>query len=149
MLNPQLSSLVVTPEGIQRITGLLNELISETNAKCILLVEKSGQHLALVGEESPHVMALSALVVGAFSSTREIARLLGEAEFKTMFQQGSKLNIFIAQLDSQDLITVIFDERTTLGMIKLKTQQMTKRISDEIRIMSEAGAQGRSQGLWR
>lgn len=147
MLNPQLSSLVITPEGIQRITVLLNELQSETNAKSILLVEKSGQHLAMVGEESPHVMALAALVVGAFSSTREIARLLGEAEFKTMFQQGSKLNIFIAQLDSQDLITVIFDERTTLGMIKLKTQQMTKKISDEIRTMMETGAQG--HGQWR
>ncbi len=137
MLNPQLSSLVITPEGIQRITVLLNELQSETNAKCILLVEKSGQHLALVGEESPHVMALSALIVGAFSSTREIARLLGEAEFKTMFQQGSRLNIFISQLDSQDLITVIFDERTTLGMIKLKTQQMMKRMGEEISRMGQ------------
>ena len=136
MLNPQLSSLVITSEGIQSITELLNELQSETNAKSILLVEKSGQHLALVGEESPHVMALSALVVGAFSSTREIARLLGEAEFKTMFQQGDKLNIFISLLDSQDLITVIFDERTTLGMIKLKTQKMAKRISDEVSNMS-------------
>lgn len=149
MLNPQLSSLVITPEGIQRITELLQELQSETNAKVILLVEKSGQHLALVGDESPHIMALSALVVGAFSSTREIARLLGEAEFKTMFQQGSKLNIFISLLDSQDLITVIFDERTTLGMIKLKTQQMTQRISDEIKRMSESGAQGQGPGQWR
>lgn len=147
MLNPQLSSLVITPEGIQRITTLLNELQSETNAKSILLVEKSGQHLAMVGEESPHVMALAALVVGAFSSTREIARLLGESEFKTMFQQGSKLNIFISLLDSQDLITVIFDERTTLGMIKLKTQQMTKKISDEIRTMTTSGGQG--HGQWR
>lgn len=148
MLNPQLSSLVITPEGIQRITLHLNELQAETHAKSILLVEKSGQHLAMVGEESPHVMALAALVVGAFSSTREIARLLGEAEFKTMFQQGSKLNIFISLLESQDLITVIFDERTTLGMIKLKTQQMTKKISDEIRTMTSSGAQGQG-GPWR
>ena len=149
MLNPQLSSMVITPEGIQRVTELLQELQSETNAKIILLVEKSGQHLALVGDESPHIMALSALVVGAFSSTREIARLLGEAEFKTMFQQGSKLNIFISLLDSQDLITVIFDERTTLGMIKLKTQQMTKRISEEITNMTQNGAQGQGLGQWR
>lgn len=138
MLNPQLSSMVITPEGIAKITALLQELFSETNARSILLVEKSGQHLAMVGEESPHVMALSALVVGAFSSTREIARLLGEPEFKTMFQQGNRLNIFISLLESQDLITVIFDERTTLGMIKLKTQQMTKRISEEIKNMGQS-----------
>lgn len=146
MLNPQLSSMVITPEGIARITALLQELFSEANARSILLVEKSGQHLAMVGEESPHVMALSALVVGAFSSTREIARLLGEPEFKTMFQQGDRLNIFISLLDSQDLITVIFDERTTLGMIKLKTQQMTKRISEEIKKMGQSQA---GQAPWR
>lgn len=147
MLNPQLSSMVITPEGITKITTLLNELFSEANARSILLVEKSGQHLAMVGEESPHVMALSALVVGAFSSTREIARLLGEPEFKTMFQQGDRLNIFISLLDSQDLITVIFDERTTLGMIKLKTQKMTKRISEEIKNMSQS--QVGQGGPWR
>ncbi|PIQ24074.1 dynein regulation protein LC7 [bacterium (Candidatus Blackallbacteria) CG17_big_fil_post_rev_8_21_14_2_50_48_46] len=146
MLNPQLSSMVITPEGITKITALLQELFSEANARSILLVEKSGQHLAMVGEESPHVMALSALVVGAFSSTREIARLLGEPEFKTMFQQGDRLNLFISLLDSQDLITVIFDERTTLGMIKLKTQQMTKRISEEIKNMGQSQV---GQGPWR
>ncbi len=139
--------MVITPEGITKITALLNELYSEANARSILLVEKSGQHLAMVGEESPHVMALSALVVGAFSSTREIARLLGEPEFKTMFQQGNRLNIFISLLDSQDLITVIFDERTTLGMIKLKTQQMTKRISEEIKNMAQS--QVGQGGPWR
>jgi len=139
--------MVITPEGITKITTLLNELFSEANARSILLVEKSGQHLAMVGEESPHVMALSALVVGAFSSTREIARLLGEPEFKTMFQQGDRLNIFISLLDSQDLITVIFDERTTLGMIKLKTQKMTKRISEEIKNMSQS--QVGQGGPWR
>jgi predicted regulator of Ras-like GTPase activity (Roadblock/LC7/MglB family) len=139
--------MVITPEGITKITALLNELYSEANARSILLVEKSGQHLAMVGEESPHVMALSALVVGAFSSTREIARLLGEPEFKIMFQQGNRLNIFISLLDSQDLITVIFDERTTLGMIKLKTQQMTKRISEEIKNMAQS--QVGQGGPWR
>lgn len=148
MLNPQLSSLIVTTEGLTKIQALLDELRSETNARCVLLVEKSGQHLAKSGvlvddmQDQMLVMAMSALVVGAFSSTREIARFLGETEFKTMFQQGSNLNIFICLLDTQDIVTVIFDEQTTLGMIKLKSQQMTKRIGEEIKMMAESGAKG-------
>lgn len=142
MLNPQLSSLVITPELIQRMTELLNELRSETNAKSILLVEKSGQHLASVGDESLSMllMPLSALIVGAFASTREVARLLGDTEFKTMLQQGSKINIFVSMLETTDLVTVIFDEKTTIGMVKLKTKQMTKRLSEEIKKMSAPGA---------
>lgn len=140
MLNPQLSSLIITPEGLQKITELMTELRAETNARCILLTEKSGQHLASVGDDSPHLMALSALIIGAFSSTREIARLLGEAEFKTMFQQGDRINLFISMCETTDLVTVIFDEQTTLGMIKLKTMQMTKRIGDELKKMAGGAA---------
>src|SRR4051794_9299945 len=91
MLNSQLTSLVLTEDGLKRVDGLLNRLQQETNAKYILLVEKSGQTIASCGDNNPYAMALSALIAGAFASTREIARLLGEPAFKTMFQQGSKL----------------------------------------------------------
>lgn len=140
MLNPQLSNMVITPEGLASITAQMSDLLKETNARTILLVEKSGQHLASVGEEYPHVMAIAALIVGAFSSARELSRLIGEPDFKTMFQQGKTSHVYISMLETQDMITVIFDERTTLGIIKLKTQQMIKKISDEILKMSSSGS---------
>lgn len=139
MLNPQLTSLILNETGLQRVDELLARLLKETNAKYILLVEKSGQTIASCGEANPSAMALSALVAGAFASTREIARLLGEAEFRTMVQQGSKLNLFIALLETQDLLTVVFDENSTLGMIKLKSQQIGNDLSREIQAMYQQG----------
>ncbi|MBC7542476.1 MAG: roadblock/LC7 domain-containing protein [Candidatus Sericytochromatia bacterium] len=138
MLNPQLSSLVITEQGMQNVQAILERLRHETKAKYLLLVEKSGQTIATAGEANPYSMALSALVAGAFSSTREIARLLGEQEFKTMFQQGQKFNLFIALLDTHDMLTVVFDENTTLGMIKLKSQQLGAELSREIQAMYQA-----------
>jgi predicted regulator of Ras-like GTPase activity (Roadblock/LC7/MglB family) len=135
MLNPQLTSLVLTEQGLQNVQAVLQKLQQETNAKYLLLVEKSGQTIASVGDDNPYAMALSALVAGAFSSTREIARMLGEQEFKTMFQQGAKLNLFIAQLETHDFLTVVFDENSTLGIVKLKSQQLGAELSKEIQGM--------------
>ncbi len=132
MLNPQLTSLIVTSEGLKSITDILNKLREETKARYILLVEKSGQMITSVGEETPFSMPLSALVAGAFASTREIAKLLGETEFNVMFQQGKTRNIFISSLKTHDLLTVVFDESAMLGIVKLKTKQVSDSLSDEI-----------------
>ena len=135
MLNPQLTSLIVTTEGLKKITDILNKLREETKARYILLVEKSGQMITSVGEETPFSMPLSALVAGAFASTREIAKLLGETEFNVMFQQGKTRNIYISSLKTQDLLTVVFDEGPMLGIVKLKTKQVSDALSDEISSM--------------
>jgi predicted regulator of Ras-like GTPase activity (Roadblock/LC7/MglB family) len=138
MLNPQLTTLVLTEAGLNNVQAVLQKLQQETNAKYLLLVEKSGQTIASAGDQNPYAMALSALVAGAFASTREIARMLGEAEFKTMFQQGAKLNLFILQLETHDFLTVVFDENSTLGIVKLKSQQLGGELSREIQGMYQA-----------
>lgn len=139
MLNPQLSSLIVTTEGLKNITDILNKLKDETKARYIILVEKSGQMIANVGEDNPFTMPLSALVAGAFASTREIAKLLGETEFNVMYQQGKNRNIYISALKTQDLLTVVFDESAMLGIVKLKTKQVADSLSEEISSMLGGG----------
>lgn len=132
MLNPQLSSLIVTTEGLKNITNILNKLREDTKARYIILVEKSGQMIANVGEETPFTMPLSALVAGAFASTREIAKLVGETEFNVMYQQGKNRNIYIFALKTQDLLTVVFDESPSLGIVKIKTKEVSEALSNEI-----------------
>jgi len=132
VLNPQLSSLIVTNEGLKNITDILNKLKDDTKARYIILVEKSGQMIANVGEETPFTVPLSALVAGAFASAREIAKLLGEKEFNVMFQQGNTRNIYIAALKTNDLLTVVFDESQMLGIVKLKTKQISEALGNEI-----------------
>lgn len=131
-LNPQTSSMVLTQEGLEKVNGLLGRLLGEINAKYILLVEKSGQAIASVGEQNPYAIPLAALVAGAFSSTREIARMLGEKEFRSMFQQGKDAHIFIALLPTQDLLAVVFDENSTVGIVKMRCNQVAEELAVEI-----------------
>ena len=137
MLNRQLSNMVLTEAGLQKVDAILNQLLIETEATYILLVEKSGQAIRSVGENNPHVMALSALIAGAFASTREIARLLGEDEFSVMFQQGKSTKIFITILANQDLLAVVTDKDTMTGLIKIKTEQVAQRLTQELQSMMQ------------
>lgn len=141
MLDSQLTKMILTEEGVKNLTKLLERLLAESGAKYVIVVEKSGQKIASLGESSPNEMALAALVAGAFSSTREIAKLLGEQVFRMMIQKGEHDNIFISLLETEDLLTVVFDERTTLGMVKLKISQITPEISAAIKQMTTSEKQ--------
>lgn len=131
-LNPQTSSMILTQEGLEKVNAMLARLLSEINGRYILLVEKSGQAIASVGEQNPFAIPLAALVAGAFSSTREIARMLGEKEFQSMFQQGKDAHIFISLLPSQDILAVVFDENSTVGIVKMRSKQVSQELAVEI-----------------
>ena len=62
---------------------------------------------------------ISALVAGSLAATKEMARLLGEDEFSVLFHQGLRDNTQLMLVGDRSLFTVIFDEGTTIGMIRL------------------------------
>lgn len=138
-LNKVLSHLVLTPEGIQEINSVLQDLVDKSESNAALLVEKSGQLISLYGEvDVRNTVALAALVGGAFASTKELGRLIGEEEFAMMYQQGRKSHIIIAALSTHDLLVVIFDDKTSIGLVKV---MIKKAIDDLSGIVSKLRSQ--------
>ena len=62
---------------------------------------------------------ISALVAGSSAATKEMARLLGEEEFTAMFHQGERDNIQLSLVGDRALLTILFDDRTAVGMVHL------------------------------
>lgn len=130
------ANLVITEEGIRGVNGTLSNLVVDSGAKAALLHEKSGQLIAAQGEtNSFDTMSLSALITGSFSSNKAIAGLIGETEFRKMFQQGKQSSIFIASLDTGDLISVIFPNQVPVGKVKFKVEQILPTLNDQMRTM--------------
>jgi len=76
------------------------------------------------------------LVAGSFASTRALAKSLGEKEFSVVFHQGESESIHIALVADRCLIVIIFDDRTTIGMVRM----YAKDVSGELeKIMAEIG----------
>lgn len=124
-------SFALYPEQIDRVNAALLRLIKKAEAKCTLLVDKDGHLVTRQGfTQTLDVTALSALLAGSFASTKEIARLVGEPEFSVLFHQGKKDHIHISLVGERWILAVIFDDRTTIGMVRLYCREAGKALAE-------------------
>ena len=123
------SRLVFYKEDIEGMGKALNTFLRNANAQCALLVDKDGHLVTKEGESSAYDMdTISALVAGSFAATKQMAKLLGEEEFSLMFHQGKKDNIQLSLVGERTILAVIFDDRTTLGMVRLYSSQVASKL---------------------
>lgn len=133
MRGPQ-SSLVMYDEEYQRILLLLERLLRESNSKVIFLVDKNGQLIAATGETANlDTTSLASLTAGNIAATGGLAKLIGEKEFSILFHEGEKDNIHISIIGGRVILVVIFDQRSSLGLVRLRV----KKASNELAIVFE------------
>ena len=111
-------------EDARRIRALLAGFLQEAGARTALLVDRAGQMLASAGEPPTfdHV-AFASLTAADFSANDQLARMLGEPEFGALFHQGEKESLYLADMARRVILVVLFDNRTTLGLVKLRVQR--------------------------
>ena len=107
-----------------KITEHLSALLKESNARCALLVDRTGQLLANVGERLHFdPTAFASLTAADFSANDQLAKMIGEPEFASLFHQGEKESMYLADVARRVILVVLFDQRTTVGMVRLRVKQ--------------------------
>lgn len=125
-------------EEFRRIDEELQRLYVQTNAKVVFLVDKNGQLVASAGETHDiDTTSLASLTAGNIAATGGIARLLGEKEFTILFHEGEKDNIHISLVGQRIILVVIFDKRSSLGLVRLRVKKVTESL---VRIFDDIGA---------
>jgi predicted regulator of Ras-like GTPase activity (Roadblock/LC7/MglB family) len=123
-------SLIIYEEEIKQIEALISKMLKGAEAKCALLVDKDGHLITRQGfTHSLDTTALAALLAGSFASTKEIARLVGEPEFSVLFHQGKKDHIHMSLVGERSILVVIFDDRTTIGMVRLYAKETAAELA--------------------
>ena len=124
-------SLIIYEEEIEKIDSILAKMLKGAEAKCALLVDKDGHLITRQGfTHSLDTTALAALLAGSFASTKEIARLVGESEFSVLFHQGKKDHIHMSLVGDRSILAVIFDDRTTIGMVRLYAKEAATELAN-------------------
>ena len=119
-----LPDLVLYDEEFRKIKESLNRLASDANANVVFLVDKNGQQIAAVGDlQSLDTTSLASLTAGNVAATDGLARLIGEREFSILFHEGERDNIHISIVAQRVILVVIFDERTSLGLVRLRVRR--------------------------
>lgn len=147
MLDPQLSSFVMYDEEFERIKAVIDKLLRECNAKVIFLVDKNGQLIAGCGEtEQMDTTSLASLTAGNIAATGGLAKLIGEKEFSILFHEGEKDNIHISIVAQRVILVVIFDHRSSLGLVRLRVKKASEKLNDIFEDLSNKSKQMEQSG---
>jgi len=141
----RIHDLVIHESDAARIDAVLLRFLSDSSCSAALLIDRSGQPLAEAGTaRTLDVGSIGALAAAAFSSTAALARLLGESEFSVLFHEGVKESLHVSTVDDNTILLAIFDERTTIGMVRLFARETCASVGA---ILAETRARPRLVGV--
>jgi predicted regulator of Ras-like GTPase activity (Roadblock/LC7/MglB family) len=138
------SSWSFREEDAKSIHAILVEFLRESNARTALIVDRTGQMITTAGEP-PHFdpTAFASLTAADFGANDQLAKMIGEPEFGSLFHQGEKESMYLADIARRVILVVLFDNRTTLGLVKLRVKNAVSELNKVFENMfSQDGVRG-------
>lgn len=133
--------LVFYEDDVSEIDKCLESFLDRSKSNCVLLIDVEGHLVTKKGfTQTLDTTSIAALVAGSFASTRALAKNLGEKEFSVIFHQGDNENIQISLVGDRCLIVIIFDDRTTIGMVRLYAKEVTEELDAVMKKIAAKGA---------
>ena len=118
------NGLVIYDEDIRRIQAVVERLVRDANAKGVFVVDRNGQLISEAGEmRGLDTTSLASLTAGCIAATGGLAKLVGEDDFPVHFHQGQRDNLHITLLAKRIILVVIFDDRSSLGLVRLRVKK--------------------------
>ncbi len=124
------SQMVMYDDEYRRITALCQRLCRDANARIVFVIEKNGQLISSAGEvDQLDSTSLASLVAGEIAAMGGLAKLMGEKEFSSLFHEGTKDNLHISVVASRVILVVIFDNRSSLGLVRLRVKKCSEELT--------------------
>ncbi|HEX8098037.1 MAG TPA: roadblock/LC7 domain-containing protein [Pyrinomonadaceae bacterium] len=121
--------IVMREQQYHQIKAVLAKLRLDSSARVAFLVDKDGQEIAAHGEiGNLDTTSLASLAAGNVAATGGMAQLIGEKEFPTLSHEGERESIHICVI-GRVLLIVVFDDRSSLGLVKLRVKQATGELT--------------------
>jgi predicted regulator of Ras-like GTPase activity (Roadblock/LC7/MglB family) len=120
--------------------ALLKRLVAESFAKAVFLIDKNGSLLTSVGETAEYdATSLASLAAGNIAATGGLAGLIGEREFAVLFHEGEKDSMHLSLIENRIILIVIFDDRSSVGLVRLRVRKATEEMGAVVRGMGSGG----------
>ena len=134
-----------TEDDYGAITESLLRFLGDSNARCAMLVDRAGQLVATVGEQPTFdPTAFATLTAADFSANDQLAKLIGENDFNSLFHQGEKESMYLADIARRVILVVLFDNRTTLGLVRLRMKSTVEELNQLFAIVFQRAHDNRN-----
>jgi predicted regulator of Ras-like GTPase activity (Roadblock/LC7/MglB family) len=128
---------------LDQIESLLGGFLRDVRARSALLVDRTGRLIAAVGDAGGFdQIAFASLTAADFAASDQLAVLLGEDEFSSLYHHGDRQSMYLADIAGYAILASLFDRRTTLGMVRIKTRGAVGRLVRLFDDMAERGPSG-------
>jgi predicted regulator of Ras-like GTPase activity (Roadblock/LC7/MglB family) len=136
------TSWTLTPDDEAALRHGMERLLQESGAHSALLVDRGGQLLAQAGAAPAFdATTFATLTAADFSANDQLARLLGQSDFTSLFHQGERESMLVADIARRAILAVLFDGRTTLGLVRLRLRPVAEELARVIEAMTTRDAQ--------
>lgn len=142
------TDMVIMEEDHTRFQAILEGLAETSNAKLVFLLDKNGQQIASCGEiDDIDLTSLASLASGTVAATQGMGQLIGEPSFSTLFHEGQEDNVHLNVVSDRMILLIIFDEHSSLGLVRLRVQQQLDALAGVIDdVMNKTEKHDKSQG---
>jgi predicted regulator of Ras-like GTPase activity (Roadblock/LC7/MglB family) len=142
-------NMVMYEEEAAKIQQISERLARDANARAVLVIDKNGQPIAQSGDtEHLDVTSLSSLTAGNVAATGGIAKLLQEKEFAGQFHEGEKTNVHISIVAQRIILVVLFDERSSLGLVRLRVRKASDELTKALDAVAKKAASANAPSVF-
>ena len=122
--------------NLPQLQERLEALRHRAESRSVVLMDSAGRLLTLVGDAPQFdLTTFVSLMAADFCATRELARVLGESAFHTVFHQGDEYSLYLTQVTEGTILATVFDRETTLGLVRFAV----RRALPELRVLISEG----------
>ncbi len=147
MTNPGAATWSFDEEDLDALTRTVDKFLAETGAHSALIADRAGQLVATMGQPLTFdPMVFATLTAADFSANDQLARLIGETDFTTLFHQGEKESMYVADIARRLILVTLFDNRTPIGLVRLKMKPVVEELTAHLdRAYTRARESGTTQ----
>jgi len=132
----------ITADEQKQMDMVLRDLLKNSDSKTALLLDHGGFLMSAQGfTEHIDPQTIAVLAAGAFATTRELAKMIGEEEFSVMFHQGRRDHIHMSSVGKDALLVVIFENTTTIGMVRLFARETAVKLASILLVINQRKSQ--------
>jgi predicted regulator of Ras-like GTPase activity (Roadblock/LC7/MglB family) len=118
-------------EDYWAINNVLDDLLRSSRATNVVLIDRTGQ---LVSQCGPSVdfdlTSFASLCAADFEANYQLAKLIGERDFSTLFHQGARESMYLAKITKGVVLVVLFAKSTTLGLVRLRVKRAVEELNE-------------------
>ncbi len=141
-MSPAAGSWSLQARDLEALDSAMGTFVSEAGARCAVLVDRTGRSITAAGETGAlDQTTFASLAAADFAASDQLARLLGEKEFASLYHAGQTHSMYLADVDGHAILAALFDERTTLGMVRLRSKTTIPALSSVLAAVSARPAQ--------